>query len=226
MKSGFGKACFVLGAAFVCLAFSGCSDRLVVESKPGQFSPPPQPTDKTKFCDSWYPAAVSGEGRLTVMSARITADGDLRDVVVTRSSGNADLDAAAVTCAAHTYVRPAVWNDKPIEIAWTFEVLWHAGAHSFVTIKRPAGYPLTCSNYYPASAAGRAEAGVTLVTFVVGTDGRVSGPVTVRSSGFQDLDQAALACIASWHYLPATFDGKPVAFGWRAIVDWRSIQGS
>jgi TonB family protein len=222
MKSAFVKACFALGTALLFLALAGCADRLVVRSRPGQFSPPPQPTTKTKYCDSWYPGNAAGEGRLTVMSARITADGDLVDVVVTRSSGRADLDAAAVTCAAHTYVRPAVWNGKPIEIVWTFEVLWHAVGHSFVTIKRPTGYPLTCSDYYPPSAAERAESGSTLVSFIVGTDGRVSMPVTMRSSGFGDLDQAALACVASWRYLPATRDGKPLAFGWRAIVDWRS----
>ncbi|MDE2182328.1 MAG: TonB family protein [Alphaproteobacteria bacterium] len=223
MKSGFVKACFVLATALFALALAGCADRLVVTSRPGQFNPPPQPTDKVRYCDSWYPVSASGEGRQTVMSARITANGDLADVAVTGSSGNADLDAAAVTCAAHTYVRPAVWDGKPIEIVWTFEVLWHVGGHSFVTIKRPAGYPLTCSAYYPASAAEKREAGSTLVSFVVDTDGRVSRPEVMRSSGFEDLDQAASACVTAWRYLPATRDGKPAAFGWRAIVDWRTV---
>jgi protein TonB len=32
-----------------------------------------------------------------------------------------------------------------------------------------------------------------------------------RPSGFQMLDRAAIAAVRSWHFLPATRDGRPVS---------------
>jgi protein TonB len=32
-----------------------------------------------------------------------------------------------------------------------------------------------------------------------------------RPSGFQMLDRAAIAAVKSWHFLPATRDGRPVS---------------
>jgi TonB family protein len=199
------------------LSIAGCVE--VVDKDPGQFFPAPG-TDKVQYCSQIAPDAQFPDGLVTTMSARLVTSHDLRDISVVRSSGHADFDQLAVNCAAKAPIRPALKDGVPIEITWTFELRWHANDHSFVTIKRPPGYPITCANFYPAQAIAAGEQGVTIVSFEIGTDGSVKTPVIARSSGFPDLDEAAKSCVLAWHYLPATFDGKPVEFDWRAQVLW------
>jgi TonB family protein len=45
----------------------------------------------------------------------------------------------------------------------------------------------------------------------VGIDGTVGGARIYKSSGYRDLDAAALRSIAGWSFAPATEGGKPVA---------------
>ena len=64
---------------------------------------------------------------------------------------------------------------------------------------------------YPASAVSAGEEGTVQVVAEVGIDGRVDGAKIYRSSGYRDLDAAALRSIAGWSFTPGTKDGKPVA---------------
>lgn len=64
---------------------------------------------------------------------------------------------------------------------------------------------------YPASAVSAGEEGTVQVVAEVGIDGRVDGAKIYRSSGYRDLDAAALRSIAEWSFAPAMEDGKPVA---------------
>jgi TonB family protein len=49
---------------------------------------------------------------------------------------------------------------------------------------------------FPKPLALRLEQGVTIVYFVVGTDGRVAdGPRVVKSSGFEEFDSAAVRAV-------------------------------
>lgn len=45
----------------------------------------------------------------------------------------------------------------------------------------------------------------------VGIDGRVGGAKIYQSSGYRDLDAAALRSIAGWSFAPAVEGGKPAA---------------
>lgn len=214
----------MISRVFAALALAGtalwlASCATVVDSEPGRFLPTPG-TDKVAYCSQIAPDARFRDGLLTVMTARIVAPRDLKDISVKRSSGNADFDKLAVACAARTSIRPALKNGKPIEIVWTFELRWKAAEHSFVTIKRPASYPITCANFYPQSAIEAREQGITIVNFKIGTDGSVNAPTIGRASGYADLDEAAKACVLAWRYLPATLDDQPVEFDWRAQVVW------
>jgi len=49
-----------------------------------------------------------------------------------------------------------------------------------------------------------------LIRAVVGEDGRVLEAEVTRSSGHRRLDEAALAAIRTWTFLPATRAGRPV----------------
>ncbi len=75
---------------------------------------------------------------------------------------------------------------------------------------------------YPPASLRAEEEGVTGVSVVIGTDGRVKSCEIVQSSGFSRLD--ARACeIAQrrWRFKPATEDGQPVESTARRTYRWQ-----
>jgi periplasmic protein TonB len=62
---------------------------------------------------------------------------------------------------------------------------------------------------YPPTAITNAEQGVVAVNVFVNKDGKASKPQLERSSGFDDLDNAAIAAALSWKYVPAMEGGVP-----------------
>ncbi|HTT84887.1 MAG TPA: energy transducer TonB [Rhizomicrobium sp.] len=64
---------------------------------------------------------------------------------------------------------------------------------------------------YPVLARRIGEQGTVLLKITVNADGSVQNVTVARSSGDNDLDEAALDWVkAHWRYKPATRDGKPV----------------
>jgi len=64
---------------------------------------------------------------------------------------------------------------------------------------------------YPAGALARREQGTVLIRLFIAPDGSVARVATLASSGYPELDGAAAAALARWHFLPARQDGRPVA---------------
>ena len=64
---------------------------------------------------------------------------------------------------------------------------------------------------YPDEARRRGQAGVVLLHFEIGDDGRVVHVAVARSSGFELLDRAAADAARSWRFKPAVENGVPVA---------------
>ena len=63
---------------------------------------------------------------------------------------------------------------------------------------------------YPKMSQRLNEQGTVVLTVLVKSDGS-AGDVEVKSStGFPRLDRAAMDAVRSWHFNPATVDGKPV----------------
>jgi TonB family protein len=62
----------------------------------------------------------------------------------------------------------------------------------------------------------RNEQGDVVVGVYVSSRGRAKKITIARSSGFEDLDNAAAASAASWHYIPATMETAAVS-GWTAV---------
>jgi TonB family protein len=58
------------------------------------------------------------------------------------------------------------------------------------------------------------------LSFRIGTDGSPKNVAVSATSGYPDLDQAAVACAAQWKYRPALQDGRPVEADWKANVKW------
>jgi protein TonB len=70
---------------------------------------------------------------------------------------------------------------------------------------------------YPDSAQQSGEQGTVLVDVLVRTSGRPVKARISQSSGFQDLDNAAVQGVLNWHFLPATQGGDTVS-------DWTTVK--
>jgi periplasmic protein TonB len=64
---------------------------------------------------------------------------------------------------------------------------------------------------YPPRAVELNQQGEVLVHVRLDAEGTAVEIVVHRPSGFQMLDRAAVAAVRSWHFLPATRDGRPVS---------------
>jgi protein TonB len=70
---------------------------------------------------------------------------------------------------------------------------------------------------YPPIAQRAGEEGTVVVRVYVTSDGAPFKADVVKSSGYPDLDTAAVETAANWHYLPALHDGDTVS-------DWDTVQ--
>jgi protein TonB len=74
---------------------------------------------------------------------------------------------------------------------------------------------------YPKAAIRNEETGTTTLALLVGTDGRVTSARVEQSSGFRDLDRAAVDALSLCQFKPATNNGAPEA-GWAKLAYvWR-----
>ena len=97
--------------------------------------------------------------------------------------------------------------------AWHPVVRSHAERFNFVSGR-------DCDNY-PASALRAQASGVTWLQVRVGADGWVRATRISHSSGRDDLDRAAIACVSDWHLGGAgRHDWRVVRVGWR--FHWHS----
>lgn len=69
---------------------------------------------------------------------------------------------------------------------------------------------------YPDSAQVNGEQGSVLVSVYVRPNGRASKIRVAQSSGFADLDNAAVESVLNWRFVPAMQDGDPVS-DWAAV---------
>lgn len=70
---------------------------------------------------------------------------------------------------------------------------------------------------YPVSAQSSGEQGTVLVQVYVSPNGRVAKFNVAQSSGFGDLDDAALQSVLNWRFVPATRDGE-------VVPDWAVVK--
>jgi protein TonB len=70
---------------------------------------------------------------------------------------------------------------------------------------------------YPDSARAAGEQGTVLIDVLVRPSGHASKFKVAQSSGFGDLDEAALESVMNWHYVPAVRDGDKV-------TDWATVK--
>lgn len=75
----------------------------------------------------------------------------------------------------------------------------------------PTPFPSNPSPGYPASAVRERRQGRVIVLMQVSAEGKVTGVEIHKSSGWPDVDAAALATAKTWKFTPARRDGLPVA---------------
>jgi TonB family protein len=70
---------------------------------------------------------------------------------------------------------------------------------------------------YPDSSRAAGEQGAVLIDVLVRSSGRPSQYRVSQSSGYSDLDAAAVQTVLNWRYVPATRDGD-------SISDWATVK--
>lgn len=64
---------------------------------------------------------------------------------------------------------------------------------------------------YPDEAVRRGEQGAVILLINISPEGLASSVDIARSSGFNLLDRAARDAVATWRFVPAVRDGRPIA---------------
>jgi TonB family protein len=87
----------------------------------------PPVLSKPENCRDHYPffARVFEREGTTELAFTVSADGTVRDIKVTKSSGSDGLDDAAKECVAKWHYRPAVKDGQLIDASMTVKVAWN-----------------------------------------------------------------------------------------------------
>jgi protein TonB len=81
---------------------------------------------------------------------------------------------------------------------------------SAVAAEVPAGFDhKNCKAEYPKASLVNEETGVTSMSFLVSADGAVLESKLEKSSGYKNLDKAALKAVSACKFKPGTKDGAP-----------------
>lgn len=73
---------------------------------------------------------------------------------------------------------------------------------------------------YPAMSRRLGEQGKTSVRVLIGPDGQPQRAEVAQSSGFDRLDQAAVATAMRWRYVPGKRGGVPEAMWFSVPINW------
>ena len=100
-----------------------------------------------------------------------------------------------------------------------------AAAKRAAEAKRVAVKPSSVSRKspkYPSSSRRAGHEGTTIITFVVGTSGRVTSARITKSSGHAALDQAAISAVRTWRFTPARSGlGQTVPYTYKQSIPFR-----
>jgi protein TonB len=86
-----------------------------------------------------------------------------------------------------------------------------ASTHPQIDLSQPNYQPA-----YPAAAQKAGERGTTIVAVYVNAVGNPYKVLLSETSGYADLDRAAVEAVRSWHFVPATKSGTAVS-EWTAV---------
>ena len=171
-----------------------------------------------------YPilAKALGEQGKVILQFVVGVDGRVHDAKVIKSSGYPQLDNAALDAVTKNWrYRPAIKDGKPIAVKTKVAINYKLDDTSFKGAEASGFYVVRMKpDDYPAGAKSRREEG--LVGLMISADAR-TGQTYVdvkRSSGYPDLDKAAVQKAITWHVHPATIDDNEASSMIPVIVIW------
>ena len=86
----------------------------------------------------------------------------------------------------------------------------------------PASFdPSKCKVEYPKASLMNEEQGTTSVSFLVNADGSVADSKLEKSSGYKNLDKAAIKGLSGCKFKPGTKDGAPAQTWTRVDYAWK-----
>lgn len=101
----------------------------------------------------------------------------------------------------------------------------NAQPRSVAPIQDPAILTVNfCRPTYPPGSMRRGEQGVVKLQFTIGVNGRLVGSRIVKSSGFRDLDMAALTALIHCTFRPAYRNDVPVQASFTMDYRWKLDQ--
>lgn len=86
---------------------------------------------------------------------------------------------------------------------------------------RPQNTP---SPPFPRGASERDEEGTVILSMVINTEGRIEDIYIVESSGYADLDQAAMDTVYQWRFLPASRGGAAIAKRYKQAIRFNILK--
>ena len=79
----------------------------------------------------------------------------------------------------------------------------------------------TCKVDYPKASLMNEEQGTVRLAFQVAADGTVTDSQVEKSSGFKNLDKAAIKGLSACKFKPGTKDGNPAASSTKVDYAWK-----
>jgi TonB family protein len=163
-------------------------------------------------CSPSLPDSALGRGQsgTTGLLLRVGPDGKVISARLTASSGYGDLDQATIAAASKCTFAPKLRNGIAIPSSVVFTHVWKRASSATVSgISAPASRKPCARFAYPAASLANREQGTVHMTFLIDVDGAVREQAMVKSSGFDELDRAALDGMAQCQFTPAITNGKP-----------------
>ena len=104
-----------------------CGFLLVAGAASAQSGTPTTPISAgpPHVCDQAKPADINIPTGPTVLSFTVTAEGEVKDPKIAKSSGNTELDARASKCVLDWRYRPAAQNGQPVDTQSSATITWH-----------------------------------------------------------------------------------------------------
>lgn len=166
----------------------------------GQFNRP-VPQGGAHQCQGYYPpdAEYASRGGITLLVFAITPEGSVANLKVSKSSGQADLDDAAMACVKPWKYSPVSIEGKIAAVPWVAKVTWQPNLAdtSYQTdlrvLRRNAWKCLWSSA--AARALPQQFAGWLKVHVLYSAQSTPRKVEIAISSGVQGIDAAALACV-------------------------------
>lgn len=184
----------------------------------------PEAANNHAIASSNYPLLswMNAEAGDVMLNFRINTDGSVDDVRVERSSGSARLDGAAVDAVRGQWrYKPVISEGHPVACRQLAKVAWRIPMDPLEWAKFGFGVVRMHAPDYPPGVSSR-TGGITAILMTVGADGSILDSRIVHSSGYPELDSAAVMAMRNrkWPITPAKIQGAALKSAVGVLVVW------